>query len=205
MAPSRFQPAIVVAILLASAALSAVESWRAAFGIAIDASLQRALVHIELALPLLVLAPAPFKQRSEAFVAILWAAACMLAGSATLFAFSFVSTSPLPLQTRGLSAAAWIASCGVTCLGAAFEGRLGGPWLVRARLAWLCVAALPVLWHYFALEYATKSLLHLRPLSPHWLLAAFPDAAWDTLSYWPLLLLGGGTWLAALILTRGRA
>lgn len=205
MAPSRFQPAIVVAILLASASVLAVESWRAAFGIAIDASLLRALVYIELALPLLVLAPVPFKQRSEAYVATLWAVACMLAGSATLFAFSFVSTSPFPLQTRGLCAAAWVASCGVTCLGAALEGRLGGPWLVRARVAWLCVAALPALWHYFALEYATKSLLHLRPLSPQWLLAAYPDADWETFTYWPLLALGGGTWLAALILTRGRA
>jgi hypothetical protein len=205
MAPSRFQPAIVVAILLASASVLAVESWRAAFGIAIDASLLRALVYIELALPLLVLAPVPFKQRSEACVATLWAVACMLAGSATLFAFSFVSTSPFPLQTRGLCAAAWVASCGVTCLGAALEGRMGGPWLVRARVAWLCVAALPALWHYFALEYATKSLLHLRPLSPQWLLAAYPDADWETFTYWPLLALGGGTWLAALILTRGRA
>jgi hypothetical protein len=206
MAPSRFQPAIVVAILLASASVLAVESWRAAFGIAIDASLLRALVHIELALPLLVLAPVHHSSSAAKRAwRLLWAAACMLAGSATLFAFSFVSTSPFPLQTRGLCAAAWVASCGVTCLGAALEGRMGGPWLVRARVAWLCVAALPALWHYFALEYATKSLLHLRPLSPQWLLAAYPDADWETFTYWPLLALGGGTWLAALILTRGRA
>jgi hypothetical protein len=205
MGPVRFQPAIVVAILLASALALAVESWREAFAISVDESLQRALVYVELALAVLVLAPSPFKRRADALLAPLWALACLAAGSATLFAFSFASTSTFVQQTRGLSAAAWAASCGAVSLGAALEGRLGGPWISRARVAWLGVAALPALWHYFALEYATKSLLHLRPLSPHWLLAAFPDGAWATLSYWPLLLLGGGTWLAALILTRGRA
>ncbi len=206
MGTLRFQPAIVVAILLASAAVLAVESWRAAFGIAVDESLLRALVYCELALPLVVFAPAPFKRRGEALATPLWALACLTAGSATLLAFSFASTSHLVQQTRGLSSAAWAAACGIVSLGAALEGRLGGPWVLRARIAWLCVATLPVLWHYFALEYATKSLLHLRPLSPHWLLAAFPNGACDTLSYWPLLALGGGTWLAALILTRqGRA
>jgi hypothetical protein len=168
----------------------------------VDVSLQRALVYVELALPLLVFAPAPFKRRGEALHTPLWALACLTAGSATLFAFSFASTSHIIQQTRGLSAAAWAVGCGIASLGAALEGRFGGPWILRARVAWLSVATLPALWHYFALEYATKSLLHLRPLSPHWLLAAFPDGAWDTLSYWPLLALGGGTWLAALILTR---
>ncbi|CAG0973148.1 hypothetical protein PLCT2_01471 [Planctomycetaceae bacterium] len=205
MGPLRFQPAIVVAILLASACALAVASWRAAFGIAVDESLQRALVYVELALPLIAFAPAPFKRRGEALLVPLWALACLAAGSATLFAFSFASTSHLVQQTRGLSAAAWTVSCGIASLGAALEGRFGGPWLSRARVAWLGVATLPALWHYFALEYATKSLLHLRLLSPHWLLAAFPDGAWESLSYWPLLVLGSGTWLAALILTRGRA
>ena len=205
MGPVRFQPAIVVAILLASALALAVESWREAFGISVDESLQRALVYVELALTMLVFAPAPFKRRGEALLAPLWALACLLAGSATLFAFSFASTSHLVQQTRGLSAAAWAASCGAISLGAALEGRFGGPWISRTRVGWISLATLPVLWHYFALEYATKSLLHLRLLSPHWLLAAFPDAAWETLTYWPLLLLGGGTWLAALIVTRGRA
>lgn len=202
MGPIRFQPAIVVAILLASAAVLAVESWRSAFSIAVDESLQRALVYVELALPLTVFAPQPFKRRGEALHAPLWALACLTAGSATLFAFSFASTSHIIQQTRGLSAATWAASCGAVSLGAALEGRFGGHWISRVRISWLGVATLPVLWHYFALEYATKSLLHLRPLSPHWLLAAFPDAAWDSLSYWPLLALGSGTWLAALILTR---
>ena len=202
MGPIRFQPAIVVAILLASAAALAVESWRKAMGIAVDESLQRALIYVELALPLVVFAPGAFKRRGEALLAPLWALACVMAGAATLFAFSFASSSHLVQQTRGLAAAAWAASCGLVSLGAALEGRFGGPWIMRVRAAWLCLATLPALWHYFALEYATKSLLHLRPLSPHWLLAAFPDGAWDTLSYWPLLVLGGGTWLAALFLTR---
>jgi hypothetical protein len=152
-------------------------------------------------------APQPLKKRGDALITALWALACLAAGSATLFTFSFASTSHIVQQTRGLSAAAWAGGCGVVCLGAALEGRFGGPWRLRVRTLWLCVATLPALWHYFALEYATKSLLHLRPLSPHWMLAAFPDAGWEPLSYWPLLVLGGGTWLAALILTRqeGRA
>lgn len=202
MGPARYQPAIVAALLLAAAAALGVAGWREALGIAVDESLLRALVYCELALALLVFAPQKFSGRADCVLAAIWALACFGAASAVLFAFSFVSTSALALHTRGLAAAAWGAACGVACLGAALENRFGGPWQTRLRIGWLCLSALPALWHYFALEYATKSLLHTRALSPHWLLAAFPDAGWESFGYWPLAMIGGGTWLAALILTR---
>lgn len=54
----------------------------------------------------------------------------------------------------------------------AVGARLGRPWALRARVLLLCVFALPALAHYFALEYGGGSLLHLRPISPAWALAA---------------------------------
>lgn len=201
---ARFQPALVVALLLGAAGVLNLEASREAFGIAADDSMVRALVYCELALPLLMFVVPPVAARKDALLSALWAAACFGAASAVISAFSFVGAGSLALGTRGLASCAWAAACGVACLGAALESRFGGPWQMRLRIGWLCLSTLPVLWHYFALEYAAKSLLHLRSLSAHWLLAAFPNAGWERFAYWPLAVIGGGTWLAALALTRER-
>lgn len=202
MVPDRFLPAISVTTLLACGAVLSVAPWSVDLGIDSGKTLLLALLHIELALTLLLPGPGPQSGRRALLVQGAWLAACAASSSAALLCFAYRAQPEVVLEVRGLALACWAAAFGVSALGHALQSRLGGPWALRLRLIWLAVAALPVLWHYFALEYAQRSLLHLRPLSPHWLLAAFPDGAWTPLEYWPLVALAAATWLSAAILTR---
>lgn len=202
MFPDRFLPAVVVFALLAFGAILSAAPWRADLGLDSGKALLLALLHIELALTLLLPGPRRPDSRRALFMQGAWLLACATASSAALLCFAYRAQPEVVLKARGLALACWAAAFGVSALGHALQSRLGGPWELRLRLIWLSVAALPALWHYFALEYAQRSLLHLRPLSPHWLLAAFPDGAWTELEYWPLVALAATCWLAAAILTR---
>lgn len=144
------------------------------FALRHDPGLLRALLHAELALPLFLFMPQVRRGRVAALQSMAMAAACWACSGAMLAAFTFVGGADLLLASRVDSALAWLMLCGPIALGAQFSVT----WRERARLVLLVVAALPVLWHYFGLEYSGASLLALRGTSPHWALAAAQPLAW---------------------------
>jgi len=203
MSVARYQPALVALALFACAAALWVPQWREGLGIELNASFIRALIHVELALPVLLLIQPLPQRRFDCALALINACACFCCTSAALLTMAFISSPELILRTRLLGASSWLAAGGLQLLGAALDTRLDGFWRSRIRVGWIALTGLPVLWHYFALEYSQKSLLHLRPLSPNWLLAASPDAGVGVIECWPLLLIGGvGGFASLLILGR---
>ncbi|MCC6573812.1 MAG: hypothetical protein IT462_08475 [Planctomycetes bacterium] len=164
----RYAPLAVVTVLAAAHALLTGAWAREAFDYGSDLALWRAIFYVELALPLFVLWPAVVKTRRDVAEFLLGVLACAAASSAVMFAFAYLS-SPGPVwQSRPVVFACWALCGGFMALAA----RFGGAWPARARIALVCVLGLPLLWHYFSLEYAQKSQLGLQSLSPHWYLAA---------------------------------
>ncbi|MCC7509952.1 MAG: hypothetical protein IT464_11370 [Planctomycetes bacterium] len=183
-------PLIVVVVLLTAAGLCSLAGIAEPMGVGNDRTLQLAMIHAELACCTLLFLPLGARTRGAAFRNLLAVAACFTAASASVLLLDFVARGGLPWQSRGGALGAWLFAGGAISLGA----RLGGSWVMRARVALLCMFALPPLAHYLALEYASASLLHLRPVSPSWALAA------GTLSWWPLLPMALLPWAAALAL-----
>jgi hypothetical protein len=182
-----YNPFLVAVLMLAAAAILAGTALGAAFGVQHDVSLQRALVHVELALAPLFFLPLVSRGRDAAARNALNLAACAAVSAAVVALFSFLTREPVALETRAGALAAWVFAGGWL----AFAASLGSAWVVRARVALVCVFALPPLWHYLALEYGGASLLHISWLSPSWAFAR------DALDWWPLLLAGLPAWLLA--------
>ncbi|MCA8911158.1 MAG: hypothetical protein KDB82_05615 [Planctomycetes bacterium] len=182
----RFNALVVAVSLLAIGGLAALRPVRESLGLALDDSLQLAVIHAELALAPLLFVPVR-GARSAVLSNLTAAAACWAAGGAVVLLFSFASMGSQGLDTRGLSAAVWLASAGLLSLAAR-----GGPqWTGRARVALLALFGLPPLWHYLALEYSGASALRLKVFSPNWALAT------DDISLWALIVLGVVAWVAA--------
>jgi hypothetical protein len=185
-----FNPLIVVAALLAFAGLAALPAVGNPAGVGHDRTLQLAVIHAELAACVMLFLPLRERTRSAAIRNLLSALACFAAASGCVLLLTFAARGGLPWDTRAGALAAWLFAGGVLSAGA----RLGGPWVARMRIALLCLFGAPALAHYFALEYSSASLLHLRGLSPSWALAA------GDLSWLPLLPLAALPWAVALML-----
>lgn len=189
----RFNPLLVVGVLLGAGALAALPFVRESTGLARDESWQLAVIHTELALAPLLFLPS-VGGRKDALANLLSAAACWACAAACVLLFSFPSLAGVGWQTRGLGAAVWLFASGLLALAA----RGGGPWVARARAGMLAVFALPPLWHYLTLEYAGASALHLRVLSPNWAVAA------GDVNPWWLAGIGLVAWVAAFAWRGGR-
>jgi hypothetical protein len=191
----RFNALVVAGCLLAVGGLVALRPVREALGLALDDSLQLAVIHIELALAPLLFFPLN-GAREKALSNLAAAIACWAAGAAVVLLFSFASMGDEGRDTRALSAVVWLASAGLLSLAA----RRGMHWVGRARVVLLVMFGLPPLWYYVALEYGGASLSRLKALSPSWGLAT------GDVTLWPLLLVGLTAWIAALALPkRGEA
>jgi hypothetical protein len=196
IADMPFNPLIIVVFLLGVAGLVSISAVGEPMGIGLDRTLQIAVVHAEFAACVLLLFPRRGNARKIAALNLLNVAACFAAASACVMLIRFAALGDLPWQTRAGALAAWAFAGGVLALGA----RVGADWVARARIAVLCVFAVPALAHYLALEYAGASLLHLRGLSPSWAFAA------GELSWLPLLPAGVLPWVLAFALpARGEA
>lgn len=185
----RFNALLVVATLLALGGLLALPSLRNSFGTSLDDSWQLALVHCELALAPLLFLPL-VGGREDAFMNLLTAASCWLGAAAVVLLFSFASMRGLGWDSRGLSACTWICVSGLLAAAARLDAR----WVTRGRILLLVTFALPVLWHYFLLEYAGADGSHLRALSPNWQLLT------AQLVSWPLAVSGAVLWVIAFAL-----
>ncbi|MCC6464552.1 MAG: hypothetical protein IT463_04345 [Planctomycetes bacterium] len=157
-------------------------------GLARDASLQRGLLHLELALYPLALLPARGRQNLAANA--LGALATFAAASACAWLFAFLSAEPMALSSRPLALCAWLGCSGLLAAAAALGGA-DNRWLLRARVLLLCLLGLPALWNYFALEYAGATAGGLAALSPGLASGASPWACW------PLAVLGAAGWAVA--------
>ena len=183
-----------VLLLFAAAGLLAIPGVAGAFGISPDLQLLRALVYVELSAPLLVLWYLRPRGRRDLSAILLSTLVAWLAAGSVLFVLGFLARSPLALDTRALSFGAWLAVSGLLAAESvlsrgAIRGTPSGARVLAASLM-----GLPVLWHYFGLEYSGASLLHLRAISPQWILAAHPELDWDRFSYWPLYAAGVAAW-----------
>ncbi len=185
----RYAPLAVVLLLVAAHVLLT-GSWAVeTLGLVSDAGRWRAILYVELALPLFVLWPAVLASRRDlgGFVSSL--AAGFLASSAMMFIFAYLS-SPAPVwQSRAPVLAMWVFCGGLTALAARLD-RTDGRRRLAARIGLVCVTGLPLLWHYFALEYAQKSLSGLQSLSPHWVMGADPTALGGGPAVLPLVVTG---------------
>lgn len=188
--PVTHSPLVVAVFLFAVAGICSLAGIGEPMGVGNDRTLQLATIHAELACCVLLFLPLCARTRGAALRNLLAVTACFAAASACVLLLHFVARGGLPWQSRGGALGAWLFTGGVISLGA----RLGGAWVMRARVALLCMFALPPLAHYLALEYASASLLHLRPVSPSWALAA------GALSWWPLLPMALLPWAAVLAL-----
>jgi hypothetical protein len=133
----------------------------------LDSGLVRALLYIELALPVLLFVPAAQRGRAQALQALSLAAACWVACTAVIATFTFAGGRDPFLHSRPSSAMSWLLVCGLISWGAQFSAT----WRERMRLGALVLVALPPLWHYFGLEYSGISLLALREYTPVWALS----------------------------------
>lgn len=175
----RFNALVVAVSLLAVGGLVALRPVREALGLALDDSLQLALIHSELALAPLLFLPV-IGNRGSVLPNLAAGAACWAAAAGVVLLFSFASMHDWGLETRTLSAGVWLACAGLLSLAAR-----GGPnWVSRARVALMCLFGLPPLWHYLMLEYSGASGTRLIFLSPNWGLAT------NELTLWPLVVLG---------------
>jgi hypothetical protein len=190
----NYNPLLVVCALLGVAGLLAIPAIGEPLGVRADRSMQIAVIHAELAACVLLLLPRRGGSRGAVALNLAATLACFAAASACVLLLSFLDPGELPWQTRAGAFGAWMFAGGVLALGA----RLGSPWPSRGRILLLCLYGLPVLAHYIALEYAGASLLHLRPLSPSWALAA------GELSWLPLLPLSLLPWAGAFALPQRR-
>lgn len=183
---TAWNPLIVALGLLTFAGVAAF-----ADGAGVDSgrALQFALLHAELAACVLLLFPGRGVVGN-----LLSVTACFFVASAVALLLSFAAPGGPALESRAAALGVWLFCGGVLALGA----RLGGEWILRGRLLLLCLFALPALAHYLALEYGGASLLHLRPFSPNWALAA------GQLSWLPLLPASLLPWAAAFVLARYR-
>ena len=175
----RFNALIVAVCLLAVGGLVALQPVREALGLALDDSLQLALIHAELAMAPLLFLPV-LGTRHSVLSNLTTGAACWAAAAAVVLLFSFASMGDLGWETRSLSAAVWLACVGTLSLAA----RVGSIWVGRTRVALLCLFGLPPLWHYLMLEYSGVSGARMKSLSPNWGLAT------HELTLWPLIVLG---------------
>lgn len=189
----RFAPLAVVLLLFAAHALLTGAWARETFDYVNDLAIWRAILFVEMALPMFVLWPATGGRR-EVGGLLAVAAACFAVSTATMALFAYLST-PGPLwQSRPLLLAIWGLCAGFMALGT----RAGGAWLARTRIALVCVLGLPLLWQYFSLEYALKSQLWTQALSPHWWLGANPAEFGGGPVVLPLGIAGAAALAAAL-------
>lgn len=172
--------------------LLAVGSLYAAFAVLalmnpLTAELQRTLVLVELALPLLLFIP-DAKNRLTLGHSLLWYAVTWGAVSVAALTLQFLSGTEVFWQSRFLSLSTWFCISG----GLALASRFRGEWPSRVRIILLMLFTLPLLWQYLSLEYAGKTVGNLQAVSPLW--------AWRSGGSGGVLLLvvGGVGWLAAL-------
>lgn len=189
----HYAPLAVVLILVAAHGLLTGSWARESLGYNNDAAVWRAILCIEMALPLAVLWPGATTSRRALGEFMLGVIACAAASTATMSAFAYLSSSGPVWHSRPMVLAIWAICGGVMALAA----RFGCGWPARARVALICVLGLPLLWHYFALEYAQKSLEGLQSLSPHWWLGANPAALDGGPVVLPLAILGAVALIAA--------
>lgn len=185
-----WNPLLVAVCLLALAGLAAWPALGTGAGVSPGRTLQLAILNAELTACVLLLYPARGRSRGAVMSSLLAAFACFFAASAVSLLLNFLAHRGLALASRPGALGAWLFCGGALALGA----RLGGGWVFRARLLLLVLFALPALGHYLALEYGGASLLHLRPWSPHWALAA------GELSWLPLLPASLPLWALAFAL-----
>jgi hypothetical protein len=184
----RFAPLICVTVLLAAGAALwagvAPQSW----GVGRNATMVNALVCLELALAPLILPVRAGRTRENLGLNFATCLACWAAAGATVLLFGFATPQSVGLETRLLSLCAWFCAGGVLAAGAALSP--AGAW--RARPLLIAAFALPILFHYLSLEYASDSADLLAEFSPHWLLwrGALGPAWW-------LAGIGAVGWLAA--------
>lgn len=157
----------------------------------VDSGLVRALLYMELALPVLLFVPAAQRGRAHALQALSLAAACWVACAAVIAAFTFAGAREQFMQSRASSAMSWLLVCGLISWGAQFSAT----WRERMRLVALVLLALPPLWHYFGLEYSGASLLALREYTPVW-------AATGSGLAWPAGVVGCAAFAGALLTAR---
>ena len=185
----RFNALLVACTLLALGGVMAMPSVRETVGTALDDSWQLALIHAELALAPLLFLPL-VGGRKQTFTNLVSLASSWAAGTAVVLMFGFASMREAGWDTRALSACTWLAVGGVLAFGA----RRDEWWVTRGRVLLIALFGLPVLWHYFLLEYAGASGIHFRPLSPNWSLVA------EDIVLWPLALVGAICWIGAFAL-----
>ncbi len=190
IADMPFNPLIVVVFLLGVAGLVSIGAVGGPMGVGLDRNLQVAVVHAEFAACVLLLFPRVGGERKAAALNLLNVLACFAAASACVMLFRFAALGDLPVETRMGALAAWSCAGGALALAARYSAN----WVTRARITVLCVFAVPALAHYFSLEYAGATLLHLRGVSPSWAFAA------GDLSWMPLLPAGVVLWALALAL-----
>lgn len=147
-------------------------------------ALQIAL-YVELAVPLFVFAP----RRDKALGMLGATVAGWLATSAMLMLLQYTDARDVVWQSRDQSLAWWLACGGLLALGARvskFAAR-------NVRMVLVVCASLPVLWHYFGLEYSGTSLLDLRALSVFW------QRASGVSEIWLFVVVGVIAWVGAFV------
>ncbi|MHC4840476.1 MAG: hypothetical protein ACYTDT_05865 [Planctomycetota bacterium] len=149
--------------------------------------LQRALVLVELAIPLVFLRAPDSSNRHGMLHAMLWHGLTWACACASASLFQFLSGQDVFWQTRLLSLSTWMCVSGGLALGAMLKSE----WVWRIRIILLMLFTLPPLWEYLSLEYAGNTVGYLVGISPVWAWTTGGDCL-------ALLAIGVVCWLAAL-------